>query len=75
MTMDTSHERFGDGTNYTAWGAAHESLHSAGLSDQKFLSSFAYRITGHFREQRAFQKLSIEKRVKNPDHILSLVWP
>nr|WP_158217344.1 RHS repeat-associated core domain-containing protein [Microbulbifer agarilyticus] len=75
MTIDTNHSRFGDGTNATAWAAGHESLHSAGLDDQKFVGNIAYRFSRNFAEKRAFQKLSKEKRVVNPDHVMSTVWP
>ncbi len=75
MTIDTGHSRFGDGTNATAWSAGHESLHNAGLEDQTFVGNIAYRYSGNFAQKRAFKKLSKEKRVINPDHVMSTVWP
>lgn len=75
MTIDTTHSRFGDGTQATAWAAGHESLHSAGLRDQTYAGNIAYRYSDNFGQTRAFKKLPKEHRWKNPDHIMSSVWP
>jgi len=76
MTIDTGHFNFGDESGFTGFALGHESLHNAGLSDQKFSGSrmTAYRY-GSFGQKRAFKSLSKAKRWKNPDHIMSVVRP
>ena len=56
------------------WAAGHESLHSVGLEDQTYVGNIAYR-NGYFAQKRAFKKLSKEKQLINPDHLMSIVWP
>lgn len=59
---------------YAKWMAGHESLHNAGLSDQKRVGFTAYRF-GDFAQKRAFNKLPKSLRHKNPDHVMSQVYP
>lgn len=75
MTVDIGRSRFGDGTRATAWAAGHESLHSAGLKDQEGpTGKVAYRF-GSQQETITFRSLQKSKRFKNPDHVMSLVYP
>src|SRR3546814_1819008 len=46
--------------------AGHESLHNAGLDDQKYVGNTAYRY-GTFAERLAFKRLSPEKRWKRSE--------
>jgi RHS repeat-associated protein len=74
IAIDTSHPSFGNNRS-TQFAAGHESLHNAGLVDQTFVGNTAYRYSSSFAERRAFERLSPEKRWKNPDHVMSIVMP
>lgn len=73
ITIDTSHPKFGNDRD-TQFTAGHESLHSAGLDDQIYAGHTAYRYSRDFGERHAFEKLPKERRWKNPDHIMSIVF-
>ncbi|WP_052481293.1 RHS repeat domain-containing protein [Gilvimarinus agarilyticus] len=73
MTVDVGNASFQDHSS-VRWMAGHESLHNAGLEDQKRVGYTAYRF-GNFGQKRAFKKLSKSLRHKNPDHVMSEVYP
>ncbi|MEX1221394.1 MAG: RHS repeat-associated core domain-containing protein [Idiomarina sp.] len=72
MTVAVGHPAFGDKKMMT-WMAGHESLHHAGLSDQKQVKT-AYKFGGQL-EKLSFENLSPRLRFINPDHIMSQVYP
>ncbi|MBW8191038.1 hypothetical protein K0504_08335 [Neiella marina] len=74
MTVNTSSAAFG--TSRTTWMVGHESLHSAGLADQKDIFGYtAYRYSTKFADRAAFKGLKKSKRHKNPDHVMQQVYP
>ncbi len=78
ITIDTTHASFGKEdrpvTNSGKYLIAHESLHNAGLADQQMANVTAYRF-GSFQEQRRFRALPPRQRLKNPDHVLQVIFP
>jgi hypothetical protein len=75
VSVDVNHLGFGDNKNSFYFG--HESLHSAGLYDYYLGKNGAYRY-GSKDEVRVYKSLSnfmLGKRYKNPDHVMSEVYP
>ncbi len=74
MTVNVGDAAFQSHSN-VRWMAGHESLHNAGLSDQVGpTGETAYRF-GSGQQVITFKRLRKSKRPKNPDHIMSLVYP
>ncbi|MGN0921198.1 MAG: RHS repeat-associated core domain-containing protein, partial [Cellvibrio sp.] len=74
MTVDAGHGAFGR-LERVAFMAGHESLHNAGLTDEKWAGYTAYRFTTSLGEQRAYKNLPPDQRWENPDHVMSIVYP
>jgi hypothetical protein len=73
ITVATDHQSFGN--NFaTRWMAGHESLHNAGLTDQKTVAT-AYRFGSTNMQKMSFKRLPKKKHHKNPDHVMSQVYP
>ncbi|MGB5486366.1 MAG: hypothetical protein WBN06_03165, partial [Lysobacterales bacterium] len=75
VTVNVTHPGFSSQSS-TRWMAGHESLHSAGLEDQYGFNGYrAYKIGLLEQERLAFRRLMKSRRFKNPDHIMSRVYP
>jgi hypothetical protein len=74
MTVDVGNAAFQDHSS-VRWMAGHESLHNAGLYDQKGPVGTAYRYSPEPLDRMTFKRLRKSKRFKNPDHVMSQVYP
>jgi RHS repeat-associated protein len=73
INVATDHLAFGNNQN-TQWMAGHESLHNVGLTHPKYMGNIPYRF-GSFGQKMSFKNLPKNRRYKNPDHVMSGVYP
>jgi RHS repeat-associated protein len=73
INVATDHHAFGSNQN-TKWMAGHESLHNVGLTHPKYMGNIPYKF-GSFGQRMSFKNLPIDRRYKNPDHVMSGVYP
>lgn len=73
MNVATDHSAFGN-NQQTQWMTGHESLHNVGLTHPKYMGNIPYRF-GSFGQKMSFKNLPKGRRYKNPDHVMSRVYP
>ena len=77
MTVNLGNSAAWEGSASLQWVVGHESLHTAGLDDQRGPNgALAYRHSGSQRELNAFNALNgTPAAAINPDHLMDGVFP